>query len=140
MSTRDGLTVFTHISVETVISTSVLKGIPTTLTLGRGILLHASVLCNLNSFRELVETVISFMKNYHYIDRDNRTMGPVPGENLNFYGVDGNTLVWCEGMAEWKRASEVPELATVIPPCTPSPKCRTATDSTSEIPILRTGT
>lgn len=61
------------------------------------------------------------MKNYYYITPDGQSAGPVPGETLPNYGVTINTMVWCEGMADWTQAGNVPELRPlfVAPPQTP---------------------
>jgi hypothetical protein len=40
--------------------------------------------------------------------------GPYPPEELPQRGLTGDSLVWREGMADWKRAAEVPELAALL--------------------------
>lgn len=51
------------------------------------------------------------MKNYYFLGADGQQYGPVEGSTLKNYGVTGETLVWCEGMDNWAKASTVPELA-----------------------------
>lgn len=50
------------------------------------------------------------MKNYFYIDKNGQQTGPVSEDSLKQHGVNANTLVWCEGMSEWKKANEIAEL------------------------------
>lgn len=50
------------------------------------------------------------MANY-YLGVNNQRKGPFPEEELLRNGMTPDSLVWCKGMAEWKKASEVPELA-----------------------------
>lgn len=50
------------------------------------------------------------MKNYFYIDKNGQQAGPVSEDSLKQHGVVADTLVWCEGMSEWKKANEIAEL------------------------------
>lgn len=65
------------------------------------------------------------MKQYFYLGANNQQNGPVPAESLKAYGVTRDTLVWCEGMENWAKASDVPELAPLFacptPPTPPTP-------------------
>jgi hypothetical protein len=49
---------------------------------------------------------------YHYAEGD-VTRGPVPIEELRGR-ITADTLVWCEGMTDWKPASQVPELRAIL--------------------------
>ena len=50
------------------------------------------------------------MKNYFYIDRNGQQSGPISEDSLKQHGVVADTLVWCVGMSEWKKANEIAEL------------------------------
>ncbi|MBQ0048328.1 MAG: CD225/dispanin family protein [Prevotellaceae bacterium] len=67
------------------------------------------------------------MGNYFYLDASNAQHGPVPAEKLLENGVNANSMVWTEGMANWTPAGEVQELkslfvAQVPPPVNPQPQ------------------
>lgn len=52
-------------------------------------------------------------KEWHYHDDDGSERGPFSTNSLK--GLIGReTLVWKEGMSEWKRAADVPELAAIL--------------------------
>ncbi len=44
----------------------------------------------------------------------------MPPEQLVQYGLEPNSLVWCEGMENWQPASQVPELAQYLAPAQPA--------------------
>lgn len=50
------------------------------------------------------------MKNYFYIDKSGQQSGPVSEDLLKQHGVTADTLVWSEGMSEWKKAIEIEDL------------------------------
>lgn len=50
------------------------------------------------------------MNEYFYLDKDNKQHGPIPPLQFTTYGVTADTFVWCNGMSNWTRAGEVPEL------------------------------
>lgn len=52
------------------------------------------------------------MKQYYYVDGNNQQQGPIDAAQLPSFGVTTKTLVWCEGMANWQAAGEIPELAS----------------------------
>lgn len=52
--------------------------------------------------------------NYYYIVNNGRSEGPYPKDILKLKSITPDTLVWCQGMTEWKRAAEVPDLADLI--------------------------
>ena len=62
------------------------------------------------------------MRRYFYVGHDGRSHGPIDASLLQSYGVSRSTLVWCDGMANWTRAGDVPELAPYfrsVPPTVP---------------------
>ncbi|MBP5687915.1 MAG: DUF4339 domain-containing protein [Muribaculaceae bacterium] len=56
-----------------------------------------------------------------FIIQNNQNFGPLPADQLKLYGLGPNSLVWCEGMANWTPASQVPELAQFLAPAAPVP-------------------
>lgn len=54
------------------------------------------------------------MKQYYYVDGNNQQQGPIDAAQLPAFGVTTKTLVWCEGMANWQAAGEIPELASLF--------------------------
>lgn len=57
----------------------------------------------------------------YYILINNIKEGPYQKEELLHKGIDGDTLVWCTGMTEWKKAREIPELDSIISQLPPEP-------------------
>ena len=64
------------------------------------------------------------MKIYYYVDKNGQQAGPVPGELLVQHGVTAYTNVWCEGMTEWQKAIDVPELKALFTQVPPTPPKR----------------
>ena len=66
------------------------------------------------------------MEQYYYVDANNQRQGPVYPTDFARLGITGETLVWRNGMDNWAKASDVPELATWIaapePPEPPQPE------------------
>ena len=56
------------------------------------------------------------MEEYFYLDAQNQRVGPVSAEQLAAQGLTETTLVWKQGMPDWKAAGMVPELATYLTP------------------------
>lgn len=54
------------------------------------------------------------MKKYYYLNSAQQQMGPIYAEDFVRLGLDGNTFVWCEGMPNWTKANQVPELLSYI--------------------------
>ena len=58
----------------------------------------------------------------YYYSQNGQQLGPVSLEELLTENIEHDTLVWKEGLADWVKASEIPELAsklaTVPPPIT----------------------
>ena len=59
------------------------------------------------------------MRKYFYIDAQNQQRGPVEAQQLPMLGVTPNTYVWTEGMRNWDRVVNVPDLKVVFPQLTP---------------------
>lgn len=57
----------------------------------------------------------------YYILINNIKEGPYPKEELLHKGIDGDTLVWCAGMTEWKRARDIPDLYSILSQLPPEP-------------------
>lgn len=55
----------------------------------------------------------------YYIGKNNERLGPFPLEKLITNGLTPDSLVWCQGMSGWKRATEVPEVAALFAPQQP---------------------
>lgn len=51
---------------------------------------------------------------YYFIDSNNQQRGPVPANELLSYGVTNVTYVWKEGMTDWMRIMDVPELKSIL--------------------------
>lgn len=47
---------------------------------------------------------------YYFINPSNQQEGPIDVCEFAAHGVTDQTFVWCEGMAEWKRAGDCDEL------------------------------
>lgn len=60
------------------------------------------------------------MGQYYYLNLQNEQQGPVDASQLAAYGVNANTLVWTQGMAQWAPAGTVAELRPYIAPA-PAP-------------------
>lgn len=56
------------------------------------------------------------MKNYYYLDFQNKQVGPIPLEELKQVGIRPDTKVWYQGAANWMSAIEVDELRILFPP------------------------
>ena len=71
------------------------------------------------------------MEQYYYMDGQNRK-GPFAIEALSNENINGETLAWKEGMDDWIKIKDIPELEPVlrkIPPPAPKPS-----GATSEAP------
>ena len=58
-----------------------------------------------------------------YIYKNGSKLGPYGMEDLKKVDFNKDTLVWCKGFDNWKKAEEVPELEELlasIPPATPT--------------------
>lgn len=50
----------------------------------------------------------------YYIAENGQQAGPFEPSELLMHGLTVNSLVWCEGMANWTSASQVPELMALL--------------------------
>lgn len=50
----------------------------------------------------------------YYIAENGQQAGPFEPNELLMHGLTVNSLVWCEGMANWTSASQVPELMALL--------------------------
>ena len=66
---------------------------------------------------------------YYYLDADMRQVGPVSLDDLVAAGVTGDTMVWHEGLEEWAKAGNLPEVVKAM-----ERKARPATPENSEKP------
>ena len=66
---------------------------------------------------------------YYYLDADMRQVGPVSLDDLVAAGVTGDTMVWHEGLEEWAKAGNLPEVVKAM-----ERKARPATPATPENP------
>jgi hypothetical protein len=53
------------------------------------------------------------MKIYYYLE-ESKLGGPVRVEEMKRKGLTKETLVWTEGMDDWKKIGNIPEIATKI--------------------------
>ncbi len=53
-------------------------------------------------------------ENFYYIVSNGHSEGPFPKEILRMRSITPDTLVWCQGMPEWKRAGDVEELTDIL--------------------------
>lgn len=79
----------------------------------------------LKTFLRNVQVILNFclhlqhqysqiMNSYFYLDENNQQKGPISPMQFNVYGVTARTMVWCNGMSDWRRAGDVPELAEFV--------------------------
>ena len=66
---------------------------------------------------------------YYYLDADMRQVGPVSLDDLVASGVKGDTMVWHEGLEEWAKAGNLPEVVKAM-----ERKARPATPEKPEKP------
>lgn len=61
-----------------------------------------------------------YSSDWYYLDSDHRQYGPLSLDRLRDKWdeevITQETLVWCEGMAEWSRVKAVPDLQEAIEP------------------------
>ena len=54
-----------------------------------------------------------------YMVKDGQQIGPMPVDQLLQMGLQPETLVWTDGMANWTAANQVPELLNIFAPAQP---------------------
>ena len=67
---------------------------------------------------------------YYYLDADMRQVGPVSLDDLVAAGVTGDTMVWHEGLEEWTKAGNLPEVVKAM-----ERKARPATPEKPQAPV-----
>ena len=83
------------------------------------------------------------MTRYFYIDSEGNQKGPLTLDELRVENIRKETLVWAQGMPEWKRASELENLKPLfeLPRSTPYNQHQTTPPThqqtaSGEVPIL----
>lgn len=52
------------------------------------------------------------MEKYFYLNSNNEQAGPISPEDFGRYGVSETTMIWKQGMPNWVRAGQIPELSS----------------------------
>ncbi|NRT14927.1 hypothetical protein HNP99_001271 [Flavobacterium sp. 28A] len=68
----------------------------------------------------------------YYINNGKENGGPFTLSELKNQLIDKSTLIWFEGMDEWKYATEIPELQPLIIPISPTIKTETTPKITTQ--------
>lgn len=58
---------------------------------------------------------------YYYLDADQQQKGPISPSDFIRLGINQNTLLWKEGMADWQKAGAIPELSAYFQSTPPPP-------------------
>ncbi len=58
----------------------------------------------------------------YYISNNGQQAGPFEVQDLIANGLNQSSLVWCEGMANWLPATQVPEVAQLFTQAPPQPQ------------------
>ena len=76
---------------------------------------------------------------YYYLDADMRQVGPVSLDDLVAAGVKGDTMVWHEGLEEWAKAGNLPEVVKAMErkarPATPEKPDNPESPESPESPV-----
>ena len=56
------------------------------------------------------------MEEYYYLNSDNQRIGPFTLDQLLAKNINGQTLIWRAGLAQWTNAMAVPEVAARLNP------------------------
>ena len=66
-----------------------------------------------------VERSDAWIKMWYYLDPTRQPMGPLEFpdflDKVKEKKIEGNTLIWGEGMKEWQKLSDLPEVSSEIP-------------------------
>jgi hypothetical protein len=54
------------------------------------------------------------LKAWYYLDSMRNPIGPISFNELKKTNVQSDTLIWCEGMVEWKTVAELPDLKEAL--------------------------
>lgn len=69
------------------------------------------------------------MRQYFYIGRDEEQRGPFSLEQLSRESITRKTMIWHEGMKDWKPAHTIPELVSLLDGIPPAPSKTKKPDS-----------
>lgn len=61
------------------------------------------------------------MKTYYYINAARQQAGPIAINDFSKNNITAETIVWCNGMPDWKRAGDIAELSSYFKAQTPPP-------------------
>lgn len=61
------------------------------------------------------------MQQYYYLNSANQQCGPIEPTAFAACGLTPDTMVWSEGMNDWTRISDIPELMRYLAPPVPVP-------------------
>lgn len=77
---------------------------------------------------------------YYYLDADMRQVGPVSLDDLVAAGVTSDTMVWHEGLEEWAKAGNLPEVVKAMErkarPATPEKPQAPEAPGSPESPVI----
>ncbi len=62
----------------------------------------------------VVEEMPYRLKAWYYLDQDRNQIGPASFNQLKKANIHADTLIWCEGMPEWKTIADVPEMRDAL--------------------------
>ncbi len=80
---------------------------------------------------------------YYYLDKDMHQVGPMSLDDLVAAGINGDTMVWREGMDDWAKAGTLPDVVKEMErealaakaPKTPKPKQAAKAGDTENTPV-----
>lgn len=61
------------------------------------------------------------MERFFYLNSNNEQAGPISPTEFDRYGVNESSMIWKQGMPNWMRAGQIPELLPYLRPSTPPP-------------------
>lgn len=61
------------------------------------------------------------MERYFYLNSHNEQAGPVSPADFSRYGINETSMVWKQGMSNWMRAGQIPELSQYLHSTPPPP-------------------
>lgn len=77
------------------------------------------------------------MKKYYFINGNGEQMGPIAVEQFNNYGINKDTNVWCDGMSQWCKAGDIPELKGYFGQTPPPMPPKFTTSPSSQTPPIQ---
>ena len=67
-----------------------------------------------NYSKDVNEEAHQSMEKYYYVDSNHKQTGPVSPTDFRKFGINKDTLVWRQGMANWQLAGTLSELAPYL--------------------------